>query len=114
MHTYFVGFIMSWLKCFVINFIIVGIIISIIIIIINFIIIIIIIDCNQTCGGELSGVNHYFSPLDCDGDGKYDFNLECFWNITVENHQKVRLIISGIHIQEGEEYACVNDYLQVW
>ena len=72
-------------------------------------------ECNQTCGGNVSDVSQYFSPLDCDVDGWYDFNLQCTWTITVENHQKVRLIISNVDLQEEDEdnYECIYDYIRV-
>ena len=73
-------------------------------------------ECNQTCGDNVSDVSQYFSPLDCDSDGWYDFNLQCTWTITVENHQKVRLIISNVDIQEEDEdnYECIYDYIRVF
>ena len=35
------------------------------------------------CGGALNPAKGLIMPPDRDGDGLYDFNLECFWSLEV-------------------------------
>ena len=53
----------------------------------------------------------YISPMDCDLNGLYDYNLRCTWIIAGEFHLTVKLHILHLDIQESQE--CTLDYLEV-
>ena len=52
-----------------------------------------------------------FSPIDSDGNGKYDSNQVTVWRISATPSYKIYFEILDIDIQDGED--CMYDSLQV-
>ena len=63
------------------------------------------------CGGIVRRESGIFQPLDIDGDGFYDSNLNCSWYLVVGFYKLVRVVIPEIDIEESE--FCEKDYIQV-
>ena len=53
----------------------------------------------------------YISPIDCDLNGVYDYNLRCTWTVAGEFYLIVKLYILHLDIQVSQE--CTLDYLEV-
>ena len=54
---------------------------------------------------------HQFKSVDRDGDGMYDNNLNCTWTIVGKEYDIIKLNISSMDIQYGEN--CEYDFLKV-
>ena len=53
----------------------------------------------------------YISPVDCNLDGLYDYNMRCLWTITGTFYLEVKLYIQDLDIQASND--CVLDSLKV-
>ena len=70
-------------------------------------------DCNESCDikADWLSMSGHITPLDCDQDGFYDYNLRCTWTITGEFYLEIKIQIDELDIQETEN--CISDYVQV-
>ena len=63
------------------------------------------------CGGVITDMAGWFRPLDKDGDGYYENNLNCDWLIIAEEGHLIQLNIGDMQIEE--EANCEYDFLKV-
>ena len=68
-------------------------------------------DCSKSCDSNVAWLSGHITPLDCDQDGFYDYNLRCTWTVAGEFYLRVKLQIIELDIQETEN--CICDYVQV-
>ena len=62
------------------------------------------------CGGTLTDSVGSFSSPDSDGDGNYDANVRCEWNIEAAENKYIMLEINSIDIEDA---YCIYDYILV-
>ena len=60
---------------------------------------------------DFSLTSQIVSPIDSDGNGKYDSNQVTIWDIYTSSSYKIYFEILDIDIQDGED--CMYDSLQV-
>ena len=68
-------------------------------------------DLSGECGGILTEQTGEITSVDRDGDGYYDFNLECRWLIIAENGSLVELKFPHFRIEYDS--TCFYDYVAV-
>ena len=66
----------------------------------------------QGCGGYLLTPTGSFGSVDGDGDGLYENNLDCRWNIFGGDNKVIQLTIQpGMDLEQ--EASCRYDFLKV-
>ena len=70
---------------------------------------------SQGCGGLLNTTSGVIKSLDHDGNGQYEPDLNCVWQIVVPPDHNVRLHFDQFDLapQGGEGCLDLSDYLQV-
>ena len=65
----------------------------------------------QECGGFLTTDTGSISSPDNDHDGKYDHNVDCWWNITAQMGDVVEFKFSMLEIDDS--FRCMEDIIEV-
>ena len=65
----------------------------------------------QGCGGLLNGTSGRFGSVDYDLDGAYEADLNCVWQIMVEENQVVKLHYENMVLETDSD--CDYDYVEV-
>ncbi|XP_013388746.1 cubilin-like [Lingula anatina] len=63
------------------------------------------------CGGFLNGTQGRFGSFDIDGDGLYEDNLNCVWQIVGQDNKVLNLTFEPMDIEADN--TCDYDYLEV-
>ena len=66
---------------------------------------------SDPCNGRLTDTTGEFSSVDRDGNGRYDPNLNCSWDIIAEEDEALQLKIISMDIEKSAR--CAKDYLKV-
>ena len=63
------------------------------------------------CGGFLTSDTGWISSPDHDFDGKYDHNVDCWWNITAGANDVIKFKFQLLQI--AGSFRCVDDIVEV-
>ncbi|XP_019897556.2 cubilin [Esox lucius] len=68
----------------------------------------------QGCGGYLSTPMAMFGSPDSNGDGKYEFGLDCLWTIAMPINKVVNLTFSSFELEGSSTTTCRYDYVNIF
>ena len=66
---------------------------------------------NKECREELTQTSGWITSPDLDGDGLYDFNLNCSWVIEADENKVIAFRLLYLEITPTED--CTRDFLLV-
>ena len=65
----------------------------------------------QGCGGLLRSTSGSFASLDADGNGYYEPELDCTWQIVAPQGQVISLTFNSFNLEVDQN--CDYDYIEV-
>ena len=65
------------------------------------------------CSGALNNITGQFGSVDRDGNGYYEHDEHCLWNITVVNGTVIQLKFLSMDILNTDGSLCEQDYIKV-
>ncbi|KAM4028087.1 cubilin isoform 1-T1 [Anomaloglossus baeobatrachus] len=68
----------------------------------------------QGCGGYLTDATGRFGSPDSNGDGKYDKNLHCVWNIVAPINKQITLTFSSFVLEAHFLGTCRYDFVKIF
>ncbi|XP_021476232.2 cubilin [Oncorhynchus mykiss] len=68
----------------------------------------------QGCGGYLSTPIGMFGSPDSNGDGNYEYNMDCLWTITMPINKVINLTFSSFELEGTSTSTCHYDYVKIF
>ena len=69
---------------------------------------------SDPCSGALNNTTGQFGSVDRDGNGYYEHDEHCLWNITVVNGTVIQLKFLSMDIVSTDGSLCEQDYIKVY
>ncbi|CAB1340813.1 unnamed protein product [Coregonus sp. 'balchen'] len=68
----------------------------------------------QGCGGYLSTPIGMFGSPDSNGDGNYEYNMDCLWTIAMPINKVINLTFSSFELEGTSTSTCQYDYVKIF